>query len=175
MWICWIVFVSVLSRWQELDGDFQIQKNALDLSIRVGFWSSSWEWPLFQTVWIGAVKWNLMNWLMGQNLSWRSGDKENKVGRGRKKGNSEEWMMATMMSLVQQRRRKGGSEGKKHKKEVRLQSEHTCIFMCVSEWVLATVTDVDTARGREKGGENRKRRKWEGTGLKQGHNLTSSV
>lgn len=64
---------------------------------------------------------------------------------------------------------------KKHKEEVCLLSEHTCIFMhCVCLCV------CQSHKGRQ--GEKKKKvlrikkgRKWEGTGLKQGHNLTSSV
>lgn len=111
---------------------------------------------MFQTAWIGAVKWNLMNRLLGQNQSWRSSDKGNKVGRGKKKRKQQRMNDGDNDELsVAETRRKRGEE--KHKEEVCLPSQHTCTFMqhvCVCVWF----TEVDV-EGEKKSAEDKGRKK----------------
>lgn len=83
---------------------------------------------MFQTEWIGIVKWNLMNQLLGQNLSWRSSNKGNKVGRRKKKRKQRRMNDGDNDELsVAETKRKRGEE--KHKEEVCLPFQHTCTFL----------------------------------------------
>lgn len=123
---------------------------------------------LTENIWIRAVKWTLTIWLMGQNLSWKSADKQSGLRKEERKQRTKNDSNGEFKCNNEDE----GSSRRRSKRKKSLFMYSVYLSVCASDrgrqW--GTGRGRKTARILKKNERNQK-----GTGPKQGHHLTSLV